>query len=90
MLKVLVFLVWFSLLTAACFARDVVVKVPDDLTDQQVKEWVSILIERNENQKMQNNEAIKTALETAQKSIDAYRKDNGLQAKFEASEVKES
>ena len=89
MARVSILLIGFFLLAVVCFAKDVVIKVPDDLTDQQVKEWVAILIERKESAKVENNEAVKIAVETAQKSIDTYRKDNGLQAKFEKAEVVE-
>jgi len=67
--------------------------IPDGITEANVKEWVAVLVERFENQKVNQIEAVKTAVTTAQTNIDTFRKANTLTAKFEkpkeVEEVKE-
>jgi len=75
-------------------AKDVTIKgIPDEIADKQIYEWVSVLIERAENQKVNQIEAVKTAVTTAEANIDTFRKANTLTAKFEkpkeVEEVKE-
>jgi hypothetical protein len=71
---------------------DLVLKgIPDGITETNVREWVSVLIERYENQKVNQIEAVKTATEAARTNIDTFRKANSLTPKFEkVEEVKES
>ena len=65
--------------------------IPEGITEAQVKEWCGVLIERYENQKVNQIEAVKTATEAARNNIDAFRKANALIPKFEkVEEVKES
>ena len=70
---------------------DVLVKgIPDGITEANVKEWCAVLIERFENQKVNQIEAVKTATETAKTNIDTFRIANLLTAKFaKVEEVKE-
>ena len=64
-------------------AREIkVVGVPEAITDAQVLEWVSVLVERYENAKVNQIQAVKDATESAKTSIDAYRTANTLTAKF--------
>ena len=63
--------------------------IPDGITEANVKEWVAVLVERFENQKVNQIEAVKTAVTTAQTNIDTFRKANTLTAKFEKAEVVE-
>jgi len=57
--------------------------IPNGITEAQVREWCSVLVERFENQKVNQIEAVKTAVTTAQTNIDNFRKANTLAAKFE-------
>ena len=57
--------------------------IPDGITETQVKEWVSILIERHHNAKIQQIPELVSATELAKTEIDSFRKANALQAKFE-------
>ena len=65
--------------------------IPDGITEAQCKEWLSILVERFENQKLNQIQAASDAVKTSQANIDTFRKANTLTPKFEkVEEVKES
>jgi len=57
--------------------------IPDGIAEQQVREWVAILVERFENQKLNQIQAVSDAVKTCQTNIDNFRKQNTLTAKFE-------
>jgi len=57
--------------------------IPDGIAEQQVREWVAILVERFENQKLNQIQAASDAVKTCQTNIDNFRKQNTLTAKFE-------
>jgi len=65
--------------------------IPDGITEQQVKEWVGVLIERfyNQiyNQKISQIPEFVAATEKAKTDIDGFRKANDLAAKFESPKV---
>jgi allophanate hydrolase subunit 1 len=68
---------------------DVLVKgIPEEIGEAQVKEWVAILVERFENNKVNQIKEVKQAVTTAQTNIDSFRAANALQAKFAKEEVK--
>jgi hypothetical protein len=63
---------------------EVLVKgIPEGISEAQVKEWVAVLIERFENAKVNQIQAVKDAVVTAQTGIDGFRKANALTPKFE-------
>ncbi len=63
---------------------DILLKgIPDGLPEANVKEWVAILVERFENQKLNQIQAASDAVKTCQTNIDNFRKQNTLTAKFE-------
>ena len=65
--------------------------IPAGITEQQVREWVAILVERFENQKLNQIQAVSDAVKTSQANIDTFRKANTLTPKFEkVEEAKES
>jgi len=57
--------------------------IPDGIAEQQVREWVAILVERFENQKLNQIQAASDAVKTSQANIDTFRKANTLTPKFE-------
>lgn len=62
---------------------DVMLKgVPEGITEHQVKEWVAILVERYQNQKVNAIPEIVSAVESAKTAIDAFRESNNLVLKF--------
>ena len=64
--------------------REIVLKeIPEGITDANVFEWVSVLVERYHNAKIQAIPELKTAQEIAQADVDKFRKASGLQPKFE-------
>jgi hypothetical protein len=72
------------------YAKDITItNIPEELSDSQVKEWMSILVERLEEQKIQAIPELAVAVKTGQTSIDSFRKANSLQPKFEAVPVAE-
>ena len=91
---VLVIGIVLTIVTMAC-ATEITLTVPTGITEQQVKEWVSILVERKVNTELNEKAEVKAAAEAAKTEIDAYRKSVGLQPKFEepkfevAEEIKE-
>jgi hypothetical protein len=73
------------LLVCRCFAADVTIKdVPAGISEKQVQEWVSILIERSENAKVNQIPEVTAAVKDAQTNIDTFRKANNLAEKFAA------
>jgi hypothetical protein len=63
---------------------DVLVKgIPDGISEAQVKDWVAVLIERFENAKVNQIQAVREAVVAAQTGIDGFRKANALTPKFE-------
>ena len=56
--------------------------IPDEITEKQVTEWVSILIERFHNQKIQQIPELQVAQTVAQKDVDSFRIANKLEAKY--------
>jgi hypothetical protein len=63
---------------------EVLVKgIPEGISEAQVKEWVAVLIERFENAKVNQIQAVKDAVVVAQTGIDGFRKANALTPKFE-------
>jgi hypothetical protein len=64
--------------------------IPDEIDEQQAKEWMAILIERFENAKLNQIKEVVQATEAAKKGIDTFRTANALAPKFaKAEEVKE-
>lgn len=61
---------------------EITLKIPDEigLTEEEVKEWVSVLVERKENFKLQPPQ---DKVLTAQTRIDTFREQNNLKKKFE-------
>ena len=59
------------------------IAIPVGITEEQVKEWVSILVERKVNAAINANPVIVKATEDAKVEIDTYRKSVGLTPKFE-------
>lgn len=87
MKKVLLVVIMLSFMVSIGFAKDItIVGVPDAISEAQIKEWVSIYVERQENKKLQPAEELVT---NAQTVVDTFRKANDLDAKYEAKEVVE-
>ena len=64
---------------------DVTIKgIPSTITEAELTEWVSILVERKEKAKL---DPPKEDVEAARVIVDTYRKANGLTAKYEVVEV---
>jgi len=64
---------------------DVTLKgIPDEIGEVKVKEWISVLVERYHNQKINEIPEVIQATETAKLGIDSFRKANSLVPKFEA------
>ena len=59
------------------------IEIPNGITEQQAKEWMSILVERKVNAVVNSNPVIVKATEDAKIEIDTYRKSVGLTPKFE-------
>ena len=62
---------------------DITIKGIEGLTEQEIKEWVAVLVERKENAKLNAVQAVSDAVKTFQASVDGFRKANALEAKFE-------
>ena len=89
-MKVFRIMLVLVMLSTAAFAKDVTLKdIPDGVSEQQVQEWVAILVERYETAKINQNPVIVQATKEAQTSIDLFRKANALQTKFNIEEVEE-
>jgi len=65
---------------------DVTIKGIENVTEAEVKEWVSILVERKENAKIQAIPALVTAQDAAKVTVDTFRTANSLEAKFATKE----
>jgi len=63
--------------------------IPDGITEEQVKEWCSVLVERKINADLNANPAVAAATAKAKEDIDAYRASVGLAKKFEVNTPKE-
>jgi hypothetical protein len=64
--------------------------IPDEIGEEKVKEWVGILVERHENEKLNQIKEVVQATEAAKSGIDNFRKANALTPRFEkVEEVKE-
>ena len=62
---------------------DVTIKsIPDGISEEQVKEWISVLIERHFNSQIQKIPELVSATEKAKTDIDEYRTANLLKAKY--------
>ena len=71
-------------------AREIVIKdVPVEIKDEQVYEWVAVLIERYHNAKVNQIPEVVAATEAAKTGIDSFRTANTLTAKFAVNQVKE-
>jgi hypothetical protein len=57
--------------------------IPAGISEQDVKEWVAILVERRVNAELNSNAEVVKATEKAKADIDSYRKSAGLAPKFE-------
>jgi len=57
--------------------------IPDEITEQQLKEWCGVLVERFYNQKISQIPEFVSAAKKAKTDIDSFRKANDLAAKFE-------
>jgi len=67
------------------------IAIPKGISEAEVKEWLSILVERKVNQEMNSNPAVIEATTKAKAEIDTFRKSIGLEPKFEkVEEAKES
>ena len=66
---------------------DVTIKGIENVTEAEVKEWVSILVERKENAKIQAIPALVTAQDAAKVTVDTFRTANSLEAKFAPKEA---
>lgn len=64
--------------------KEITVKVPDGFAEQEVMEWVGVLVERWHNAQVNNIPEIQAAVKAAQTGIDSFRTANSLQPKFEA------
>ena len=63
---------------------DITIKgIPEGVSEAQVKDWVAVLIERFENAKVNQIQAVREAVVAAQTGIDGFRKANALTPKFE-------
>jgi formate dehydrogenase maturation protein FdhE len=57
--------------------------IPDEITEEQFREWVASIIEQYYNQKLNSNPEVISATEKAKKGIDDFRISNLLKSKFE-------
>jgi hypothetical protein len=62
---------------------DITLKGIENCTEEEVKEWVSILVERKENQKINSIPQVLQAQADAKLTVDSFRKANTLIPKFE-------
>ena len=59
------------------------IAIPAGITEEQVKEWIGVLVERKINADLNANVAVAAATAKAKVDIDTYRKSVGLAPKFE-------
>jgi hypothetical protein len=62
--------------------------LPDEIGEQQAKEWMAILCERFHNAKLNQIKEVVQATEAAKTGIDTFRTANALQPKFAKAEEK--
>jgi len=60
--------------------------IPEGITEEQVKEWVAVLVERFENAKVNQIPEVTVAVKNAQENIDGFRTANALSSKFKPAE----
>jgi hypothetical protein len=77
------FIVAFLLICGTAFAADRTVVIPENVTDQEAKEWMAILQERKTNATVEKIPEVVAAVAKAKVDIDTYRKAVGLAPKFE-------
>jgi hypothetical protein len=77
------FIVAFLLVCGTAFAGDRTVVIPENVTDEEAKEWMAILQERKTNATVEKVPEVMAAVAKAKVDIDAYRKAVGLAPKFE-------
>lgn len=87
-MKKLVLLVVGILIYGSVYAATIL--IPDNVTEPEAKEWMSILQERKSNAKIQVIPEIVAAVEVAKIEIDTYRKAIGLAPKFEVAMIEEA
>ena len=68
---------------------DIVIKGIEGITEQEVLEWVAVLVERRKTAELNAVQAVSDAVKTFQTSVDVFRKANALEAKFEKVEEAE-
>lgn len=89
-MRKLVLVALVVLMTSVAFGADITLKdVPAGISEAQCREWVSILVERMENQKVNQIPEVTAAVKSAQTNIDSFRKANALTEKFKVVEPKE-
>jgi hypothetical protein len=70
--------------------RDITIKnVPDEIRDEQVMEFVAVLVGRFHDAKVNSIPEVATAIKAAQTGIDSFRVANSLPPKFPAKPVEE-
>jgi allophanate hydrolase subunit 1 len=83
-MRKLVLVAMVVLMASVGFCADITLKgVPDGISEQQVKEWTSILIERYHQQKIQQIPELVAATTSAQVEVDSFRVQNALTPKYE-------
>jgi len=65
------------------------ISLPSGISEQEMKEWCAILVERKVNAELNANVEVAKATAKAKEDIDAYRKSVGLSAKFEVVKVED-
>jgi hypothetical protein len=69
---------------------DITIKdIPNEISEEKVKEWVSVLVERYHNAKLNEVKAVVDATTSFKTDVDTFRKANSLVPKFEAVKVEE-
>lgn len=61
--------------------------LPEGISEERLKEWIAVLVERYHMQKMNDVEAVRTALFDARTNIDSFRAENGLSEKYKNTET---
>ena len=74
------------MICVSVYAQDRTVVIPDTITEQEAKEWLSILHERKVQAQINNIPEVAKAAADAKGCIDAYREKVGLTPKFKAVE----
>ena len=63
------------------------ISLPAGISEQEMKEWCAILVERKVNAELNANVAVAAATAKAKEDIDAYRLSVGLPLKFKKEEI---